>query len=147
MVYLFSEIKKLFLKVISFFLGKTEIFIIILGWFLIITGALFLSKPKKARDKLFGQCPGMVKWQSVILAMYLVIFLISIGSKAKGILPKILVGIGVIITIWVFFFLKGKTYKILTEKFSRMPLSALKIYACIQIAAGVWMLILQTRIW
>lgn len=147
MLYLISLIKNFFLKIINFLFGKTKIFIIILGWFLVLTGALFLADPEKARNRLLSYGFGFFKWPLRILAIYLAMLLISLSQKTPGILPLILPIAVIIFVIWFWRFLKKKAYNKLSEHFAKIPMPALKIYACIQIAVGALILVLQRRIW
>lgn len=144
MLYLLSLIKNWFLKLINLLFGKTRIFIIILAWFLIITGALFLAQPERARKKIVGYGFGFLKWPLLSLVVYAGMFLVSLGFKKSGIL---IASLGIIFIIWAYFFLKKKTYKKLEEQFAKIPIKFLKIFAVIQITVGALMLILQRRIW
>jgi hypothetical protein len=147
MLYLLSLIKRWTFNLLNFLLGKTKIFIIILAWFLIITGALFLFNPEKARNNLLGYGFGFFKWPIRILAIYLAMIFISFGLKTPGILAFILPIAAIVFIVWFWRFLKKKTYNKLSEHFAKIPLSALKIFAVIQITVGSLMLILQRRIW
>jgi len=147
MIYLVSLLKRWSFNLVNFLFGKTKIFIIILGWFLVVTGALFLANPERARKKLLGYGFGFLKWPLRIMAIYLAMLLISFSLKAPGIFPMVLPIAVVMFVIWFWRLLKKKTYNKLSVYFAKIPMSSLKIYACIQIAAGALMLILQRRIW
>ena len=147
MLTILLYIKNIFLRILNFLFGKTKIFIIVLGWFLVITGALFLANPEKARQKLLSQGFGILKWPLRITAIYLAALFVSLGFKFPGIFPKIISLIGVVVITWSFFVLKKRTYNKLALKFAKIPIPALKIYAFIQIVVGSAMLLLERRIW
>jgi uncharacterized protein YjeT (DUF2065 family) len=140
-------IKNLFLKLLNFLLGKTVFFITILAWFLIITGALFLWRPERARRKLTGMGFGPAKWILLIAIIYVAGILIALSGKLSGILALILLITVIIGSIKVYFLLKKKLYKKFVEWFAKVPIKHLKIFAVIQIAIGCLMLILRSRIW
>lgn len=147
MFYLLKLIKTGFYKLINFLFGKTKIFIIILGWFLIITGAMFLARPERARNKLISQSFGILKWPLFFLTLYVAMLFISLSSKVPGIASILLIVAGVFIIIRAFIFLRKKALRKLTEQFARVPIRMLKVFAGIQILVGLFMLFLQKRIW
>lgn len=145
MAYLFSLIKSIFGKLSNFFFGRLKIFIIILGWILIIFGVIFLLKPEKARNKLLAQGFGIIKGLLVLAAIYLIISSISLAGRTAGIL-SILCLLGAVAVIIAFLKLKKKTYLKLQEQFQKIPVNFLRIYAVIQIIIGVLMVVLKRRI-
>ncbi|MBM3251745.1 MAG: hypothetical protein FJZ11_03080 [Candidatus Omnitrophica bacterium] len=147
MAYIISLFKRTLFKLINFLLGKTKIFIFVLGWFLVITGSIFLIQPERARNKLIMIGFGFLKWYLLIIAIYLGMMMISFSEKTQLIGMKISTLAAVIAVIAAYFLLKKKTYNSLTEKFAKIPIGFLKIFACIQIAVGTLMLILEKRIW
>jgi hypothetical protein len=147
MAYLISLFKRTLFKLLNFLLGKTKIFIVVLGWFLVITGSLFLIQPEKARKKLVGIGFGFLKWYLLIIVLYLGMMLISFSAKTDIINTQVSITAAVFTLIAAYFLLKKKTYNILTEQFAKIPIRFLKIFAGIQIAVGALMLILEKRIW
>ena len=147
MFYFLKLIKTGFYKLINFLFGKTKIFIIILGWFLIITGAMFLARPEKARNKLISQSFGILKWPLFFLTLYVAMLFISLSSKVPGIASMLLIVAGIFIIIRAFIFLRKKALRKLTEQFAKVPIRMLKVFAGIQILVGLFMLFLQKRIW
>ncbi len=146
MFYLLKLIKTGFYKLINFLFGKTKIFIIILGWFLIITGAMFLARPERARNKLISQSFGILKWPLFFLTLYVAMLFISLSSKVPGIASILLIVAGVFIIIRAFIFLRKKALRKLTEQFAKVPIRMLKVFAGIQILVGLFILFLQKRI-
>ncbi len=130
-------------KLLNFILEKTKIFVIILGWFLVISGAFMLIWPERARRKLLGMGFGQIKWILLIIAFYLVSLLSSISSNMG---PNIFI-VGVIAIIAAYFFFKKKTYNKIQGQFARIPIKALKVFAVIQIMLGAFMILFFRRIW
>jgi hypothetical protein len=147
MASLLSLFKNISFKTFNLLLGRTPLFIFILAWFLIITGAIFLAQPEKARQQLLGQGFGMLKWPLFFVALYLALFLISCVGKIGGIVSLVLIVLGIIVIIKAFFVLRKKVYQKLAAQFARIPIPLLRVFALIQIAVGALMLILQKRIW
>jgi hypothetical protein len=145
MRYLILAIGNMFSKVTNFLFGKMKIFAIILGWILIISGIIFLLKPEKARNKMLGQGFGIIKGFLVLIAIYLILFLISLAGKTHGVL-SILIVLILLVVIVAFFKLKKKTFIKLQEQFKKIPVKILRIYAVIQIIIGVLMVLLKHRV-
>jgi hypothetical protein len=145
MAHLLNFIKNIYGKLSNLIFGHTKFFVIILGWVLLISGAIFLVKPEKARDKLLVQGFGLAKGLMLLIAAYLVTFSISLAGKTVGIL-SILSMLGALAIIVVFLKLKKKTYLHLQEQFKRIPVNFLRIYAVIQIIIGVLMVVLKRRV-
>lgn len=122
-----------------------KIFIVVLGWILIVSGGIFLLKPEKARSKLLGQGFKIIKSLLVLAAVYLIMLSISLAGKAGGIFI-ILSLIGALAVIVGFFQLKKKTYEKLQEQFKKIPVLFLRIYAAIQIIIGILMVVLKQKV-
>ena len=140
---IFTIIKNLIYKFINFIFGKTKIFITILGWFLVITGVFMLLKPERARNKLIGMGFGQIKGVILIIDIYLVSLLISLSSK----IGPIMVLAGIIAIIFSYFLLRNKVLSKIKEKFAKIPVKILKVFAGIQISIGVLMFVFLVRIW
>jgi uncharacterized protein YjeT (DUF2065 family) len=125
--------------------GGLKIFIIILGWILIISGVIFLLRPEKARNKLLAKGFGIIKGLLALAALYLIMLSISLAGKAGGVFI-ILSLLGALAIIAVFFKVKKKTYLQLQEQFKKIPVRFLRIYAFVQIIVGVLIVVLKRRI-
>ena len=147
MASLIFFIKNTSLRIVDFLIGQTPFFIFILGWFLIITGLLFLTQPEKARHKMLGQGFGFVMGFVKISVIYLALVVFGLGWKFAGAIPKVLSLILIIGLIRLFLAFKKKTFEKFKEKFALVPVSALKIYAWVQVAVGALMIMGQRRIW
>ncbi|MBM3248055.1 MAG: hypothetical protein FJZ10_01320 [Candidatus Omnitrophica bacterium] len=130
-------------KLLNFVLGKTKIFIVILGWFLVVSGAIMLIWPERARRKLVRMGFRQVKWILLIGALYLVSLLSSISDNFG---PVIFI-VGIIAIIFAYLFLKKKTFRKIQEQFAKIPVKALKVFAVIQIILGFFMIFFLKRIW
>jgi uncharacterized protein YjeT (DUF2065 family) len=140
-------LKNLVVRALNFLFGKTGIFITILGWFLVVTGILFLSRPEWARNKLLSHGFGIFKSYLKLCTAYAALLLISAALNTKNTILAVACALGVLGLFAGFFFLKKKAYEKLAMQFGRIPPGALKIFAWIQIAVGALMLLLQRRIW
>lgn len=145
MNYLISTIINIFRKLTNFLFGKMKIFAVILGWILIISGIIFLIRPERARKKMLGQGFGIIKGFMVIIVIYLALFLISLSGKASGVLSALIL-LTALAVVFAFFKLKKKTFLKLQEKFKKIPVKILRIYAAIQIIIGILMVFLKYRI-
>jgi len=94
---------------------------------------------------MLGQGFGIIKGFLVIIVIYLVLFLISLSGKAHGVL-SVLILLAVLAVVFAFFKLKKKTFLKLQEKFKKIPVKILRIYALIQIIVGILMVLLKYRI-
>ncbi|MDD4955156.1 MAG: hypothetical protein PHP17_03860 [Candidatus Omnitrophica bacterium] len=122
-----------------------KIFSVILGWILIISGIIFLFKSERARNKMLGQGFGVIKGVLVAIVLYAVLLLLSLSGKAHGALG-VLILLTALVAIIAFFKLKKKIFLNLQEKFKKIPVKVLKIYAVIQIIIGILMVLLKYRI-
>ena len=147
MLSIITAIKNFSFKITNAVFGKTTIFIVIFGWFLAITGILFLAQPEKARKKLLGQGFRIIKGLIIVVLIYLVLMLLSLAGKISNGLISFILWIFIIGLIFGYFFFLKKVYKKLMEKFALIPMKALKIYAVIQIIVGALMVMWQKRIW
>jgi hypothetical protein len=126
MVALINFINNLSFKFTNFLIGKTVFFIVILGWFFVITGLIFLLRPEKARADLVGQGLGTIKWGLRIALIYVALLALSLAGRLSGSLSAS-ISIGVIVgLIWLYFHLTKKSLKVLTEKFALIPITALR---------------------
>jgi hypothetical protein len=133
-------------KTINKLFGKTHIFIVLLGWFLIITGIFMLWKPEKARKSLAGRGFGLIKGYLFILAMFLGALLIAAANKLNGLLALVILIAGIVFLVKAYLFLKKKISNKIREWLQKVPIPYLRYYAVIQIAIGMAMLAFRKRI-
>lgn len=145
MSYLFSLLINFFRKLTNFLFGKMKFFAVILGWILIISGIIFLFKPERARNKMLGQGFGVIKGILVAIVIYVALLLLSFSGKTRGAL-SVLILLAALAVVIAFFKLKKKIFLKLQEKFKKIPVKVLKIYAVIQIVIGLLMVFLRYRI-
>jgi hypothetical protein len=144
---LITAVKNWMFNFTNFLMGHSVIFIVIFGWFLVITGLIFLAQPEKARKKLIAQGAGMIKGALTVAAIYLALLVLSLGGKVgTGLAGSISLAM-VVVLVWAYFYLIKRSSEILTQKFALVPVSALKIYAIVQTAVGILMITLHKRIW
>jgi len=140
-------LKSLIVKVINKLFGRTRIFIIILGWFLLLTGIWMLLRPEKAKVSLAGQGFGIVKGYLLMLTLFVGMFLVSLSSKMSGVLSLLILIAGILLLVRAYFLLKKKAAHKITAWIQKVPIKYLKIYATIQTLIGALILILHRRIW
>jgi hypothetical protein len=70
-MWILNTLRSLITKLINKVFGKTQVFIIILGWFLLATGLIMLWRPEWARRKLSGMGFGILKGYLLLLMIFL----------------------------------------------------------------------------
>jgi uncharacterized protein YjeT (DUF2065 family) len=100
-------------------------------------GLVFLLYPEGLRRRLRKKALRRIRRYFFAAAVFLGILLISAGWKYEGILPKILVLIGIIAILKGLFFLKSKAADKITEWILEQPVLFLKIFAACQIVLGL----------
>ncbi len=144
---LFFFIKNTAFKITNFLIGHTPFFIFIFGWFLIITGLLFLTQPEKARKKLLRQGSYVAFGAMRVLIVYIALLVLGLGWRLSTTASIIISLLVIILLIKLFFSLKKIISKKFEERFALIPISALKIYAWGQVIVGTLMVMLGRRIW
>ncbi|MCU0650800.1 MAG: hypothetical protein MUC52_01005 [Candidatus Omnitrophica bacterium] len=126
--------------------GNTQIFIIILSWFLIISGLLMIWKPDYARKSLAGRGFGIFKAYLVMLALFLGGFLVSAINRLNGFLALLVLIAGLLLLYKGFVFLQKTAAQKIGAWVEKIPLKYIKIYAVIQVLTGFVMQALRQRI-
>lgn len=139
--------KSLIVKILNKLFGRTRIFILILGWFLLLTGIWMLFWPQKAKKSLAGQGFGIFKGYLLMLALFAGMLLLSLSTKVSGVLSLFILIAGLFFLIRAYFLLKKKAAQKITSWVEKVPIKYLKIYAAIQTIIGALMLIFHRRIW
>lgn len=134
-------------NVTDFLLGKSAIFIVIFGWFLVITGLIFLLQPDKARGNLARKGAGAVKWVLTIVLIYLVLMGFSFAGKVGTNLAGSIALAAAVLLVWAYFYLIKRSHEFLTKKLALVPVLVLKVYAVLQLAVGLLMVTLHKRFW
>jgi hypothetical protein len=142
-----TAIKNWMFGVTNFLIGHSVFFIVIFGWFLVITGFVFLAQPEKARKKLILQGAGFIKGLLTVALIYLALLSFSIGGKVGTGLAGSISLAAVVLLVWAYFYLIKRSREFLTQKLALVPVSALKMYAVVQIVVGILMATLHKRIW
>jgi hypothetical protein len=126
--------------------GKTPVFIIILAWFLVITGLLMLWKPEAARRSMAAKGFGVIKGYVLALALFMGALLVSVMSKMSSPLAFIILIAGIVILFKGFMFFQKAAASGINSWVETVPLKYLRIYAVIQIFIGIGMHIVRSRI-
>ena len=144
---IFLYLKSLIFKLINKVFGRTAVFIIILGWFLLISGIWMFLQPERAKRSLAGRGFGFAKGCLLILALFLGMLLLSISSRMSGIVSLAILIAGVLLLVRAYILLRRKTSQKISAWVEKMSVKFLKIYAIIQAVIGTAMLLLHKRIW
>lgn len=134
-------------KLINKLFGKTWIFIFILAWFLIITGIWMLVKPEKAKKALASQGFGIVKAYLFMLALFIFTLLVSLSNKLSGMTALLVLIAGIVLLIKAYRKLKKKAAQKINAFAEKVTVKYLKVYAVVQTAVGIGMLVVHRRIW
>lgn len=125
--------------------GKTHIFIVILGWFLIITGLLMLWQPETARRSMANKGFSIIKAYVLVLVMFAAAWFVSEMNKRSGLLALVALIAGIVILVrGVLFFQKAAAERI-NAWAGKVPLKYLRLYAAVQVAVGIVMHMLRQR--
>lgn len=135
--------RNLIFRVLDLVLGKTGFFIVILGYFFIISSVFMLISPQRARNKLVGIGFNQIKWFILLAALYLLSIFASLGGR----IGTWLTFAGFIFAIIFYFEMKKKTFAKIQERFSKIRPKFLRFFALFQLFVGVLMVVLSKRIW
>jgi len=147
MTTIIAYIRNLSFKFVNFIFGKTTIFIVILGWYLVITGSLFLVNPEEARKKLVSSGFGIVKLNILIICFFLWGALAKLSQSLSGAVQAIVFLGGLAGLLILFFWARAAAKKKLTALASRLPIKILMWFAGGQVVVGGLMVYLQRRLW
>ena len=125
--------------------GRTSLFIILLGWFLIITGALFLSNPEHARKKIVGMGYGQVKGWLFFFLLCAAGFMVSLALQHAGVLGSGLAIFGCGLLVYLYLRVRKAAFMTLTSWLAKVSLRSIIHFAYFQIVVGVLMLYLRRR--
>lgn len=144
---LISALQRISFNLANFIFGKSAIFVVIVGWYLTITGLLFLVKPENIRSKLVRSGFGILKVNILLVCFFLWGLLTKISRNIPGILQSV-VFLGGLVGLVMFFF-RGRAFakEKLVSAVGRLPVNVLTIIAWGQVLVGSLMVYLQRRIW
>lgn len=125
--------------------GRTSLFIVLLGWFLIITGALFLSNPERARNKIVGMGYGQVKGWLFFFFLCSAGFVVSLALQYAGPLGLGVAFLGCGLLVYWYLRLRKKAFMALTSWLTKVPVRSIIRFAYFQIAIGILMLYVRRR--
>jgi len=112
----------------------------LIGLVFILFGILSLLFPETLRRSLRRKAVWKLRRYFIIAAVSFGILLISAGWKQEGILPKVLMCIGVVALLKALLFVNSKAAEHVTAWILERPVLHLKIFAVGQIALGLLML-------
>jgi hypothetical protein len=147
MTTIIAYIQKLSFKLVNFIFGKTTIFVVIIGWYLVITGLLFLVKPDKGRAKLVSSGFGIVKLNILLICFFLWGVLAKLSQALSGTVQTLVFFGGLVGLIILFFWARAAAKKKLTALAERIPIKVFTWFAWGQVVVGGLMVYLQRRLW
>jgi len=109
----------------------------IIGLIWIVWGILILIKPEILRKKLQTKGSKKLKKNLFLLTLFLSITLIMASFKASGLLPKILLVLGIMGIFKAFIFLKSKASDKLIAFASSLSLTVYRVGGALYIAIGL----------
>ena len=112
----------------------------IIGYLLVVFGGLFFVKPNLLQARLKGKAAKQVRRILFAIALFFGILLISVTWKYHGLLPKIILLIGIIAILKSFYFLKAKSSGKAIEWMVKQPIHYFRIYAVVQVVIGLLMI-------
>lgn len=112
----------------------------ILGGVFILLGVLFFLHPEVLRKRLRRKAIWRLRRYFLAAALSLGILLISVGWRHEGILPKVLMFIGIVALLKGLLFLNSKAAEKVTAWILERPIFQLKLCAVGQITLGVLIL-------
>jgi uncharacterized protein YjeT (DUF2065 family) len=125
--------------------GNTQVFTIVLSWFLMITGALMMWKPEGAAKSLAGRGFFIIKGYILALFLFIGALLISVTSKMNGILALIILIAGIVFLFKGFFYFQKTAALKLNNWMAKVPLKYLRIFAAIQLVMGIGIQVIRGR--
>lgn len=115
----------------------------LLGWLFIIMGIIFMLRPQILRDKLCKKSYKIMRKYLLGLSVFLGILMIGAAWRYEGILPKIIMVVGIIAILKGFLLLKSKLADKMVEWLAKQPLIIFRIGASMHIAIGIVLLNLR----
>ena len=110
---------------------------IIIGWFWVIIGVFFLIKPQALQKKLQRKGSKRIKKTLFFLTLALSVTLILATIKHQGVLPKVIMIVGIIGLLKAFILLKSKASDKLIAWSANQPLILYRVGGVAYIAVGV----------
>ena len=134
-------------KFVNFIFGKTTIFVVIIGWYLVISGLLFLLKPEKVRTRLVSSGFGIMKLNILLICFFLWGILAKWSQALSGTVQTIASFGGLAALLMLFFWARAAAKKKLTALAERLPTKVLTLFAWAQVVVGGLMAYFQRRLW
>lgn len=147
MTTIISFIQNFAFKLVNIIFGKTTIFVVIIGWYLAITGLLFLVNPDKVRAKFISSGFGIVKLNILLICFFLWGVITKLSQALSGTVQTIVFFTGVVGLIMLLFWVRAAAKRKLTELVDRLPIKVFTWFAWGQVVVGGLMAYLQRRLW
>jgi len=112
----------------------------ILGGIFVLLGVLFLLYPEALRRRLRRKAIWKLRRYFFAAAFSLGILLISVGWRHEGLLPKVLMLIGIVALLKGLLLLNSRAAETVTAWILERPIVQLRVFAVGQIAMGLLIL-------
>ncbi len=112
----------------------------LIAYFLMALGVLFILKPDMMKKRLHKKAYKKARYYIFALALFLGSAFVKIGFAYHGIIPKIIMILGVIAIVKGLFLLKAKAYEHLMDFISSKPLWVFRLFALSYILTGLLIL-------
>lgn len=142
---MFEGVRAVYSKVINLLFGKTQIFVVIVGWFLVVTGALMLLRPEWARSKMKRQGVAVIKGYLLLALFFVVSVVFSLAGKSGRAWVWTLAIAAAVFLVWMFIAAMKKIKARMSALAASATVQALRYYALVQIVIGAVMLLLRKR--
>lgn len=142
---MFEGVRAVYSKVINLLFGKTQIFVVIVGWFLVVTGALMLLRPEWARSKMKRQGVAVIKGYLLLALFFVVSLVFSLAGKSRRAWVWTLAIAAAVFLVWMFIAVMKKISARMSALAASATVQALRYYAIVQIVIGAVMLLLRKR--
>lgn len=140
-------IQRLSFKIVNFIFGKTTIFIVIFGWYLVITGLLSLVSPEKARQRLITSGFGIVKFNILIACFFLWGVVVKMTQALSGAVQTIVFLGGLLALLFLFFWARASAKRKLAAVAAGLSVKFLTVFSWCQVIIGGLMVYFQRRLW
>lgn len=142
---MFEGVRAVYSKVINLLFGKTQIFVVIVGWFLMVTGTLMLLRPEWARSKMKRQGVAVIKGYLLLALFFVVSVVFSLAGKSGRAWVWTLAIAAAVFLVWMFIAAMKKIKARMSALAASATVQALRYYALVQIVIGAVMLLLRKR--
>ena len=108
----------------------------IIGWIWLSTGIILVLMPGILRWQIQRKSRKIIKNYLFAIALLPASLLVAVGFKISGIVPKLIMVIGLIILVRIVFLFKSKAAEKAIDFLKKQPIIFFRLWALIQAAIG-----------